>query len=179
MRTPLRHRAPEPLFHGENSSLVELNLRPALRYSMNRDLRLNSMVTRASSSAEQEGNSRGGGSHERLSTMHKDAIVLATAMASVPTQHQQDQARSPPNASASAQNHLHQHRDATPSGREEEESQSKANLPPSPMVTPPIRSYNAKKQLPKGSQPVGVPHVYHDYSQVPDVMGYVRKKTGG
>jgi hypothetical protein len=25
----------------------------------------------------------------------------------------------------------------------------------------------------------GVPHIYHDYSQVPDVIGYVRKKTGG
>jgi hypothetical protein len=25
----------------------------------------------------------------------------------------------------------------------------------------------------------GVPHVYHDYGQVPDVIGYVRKKTGG
>jgi len=97
--------------------------------------------------------------------MHKDAIVMATAMANAPAQ---DQARSPPNV-ASVQNHQ---RD-TPV--EEEQS----NLPPSPMVTPPIRSYNAKKQLPKGSHPAGVPHVYHDYSQVPDVMGYVRKKTGG
>lgn len=26
---------------------------------------------------------------------------------------------------------------------------------------------------------MGVPHIYHDYSAVPDSMGYVRKKTGG
>lgn len=25
----------------------------------------------------------------------------------------------------------------------------------------------------------GIPHIYHDYSQVPDASGYVRKKTGG
>jgi len=25
----------------------------------------------------------------------------------------------------------------------------------------------------------GVPHIYHDYAQVPDAVGYVRKKTGG
>lgn len=129
-----------------------------------------SMVTRASAAsgrnnaAEQEGNNR---RDERLSTMHKDAIVMATAMANAPPAAQGDQSRSPPNA-ASAASTQKNHRE----------------LPSSPMVTPPIRSYNARKPLPlKGAPPsppaAGVPHVYHDYSQVPDVMGYVRKKTGG
>jgi len=60
--------------------------------------------------------------------------------------------------------------------------------PPSPMVTPPIRSYNAMaaaaaSQRSAKKQPAmtaaGVPHIYHDYSRVPDEANYVRKKTGG
>ena len=52
--------------------------------------------------------------------------------------------------------------------------------PPSPMVTPP--GFNAEavrhtKKLPPAG--AGVPHIYHDYSQVPDESNYVRKKTGG
>ena len=54
-----------------------------------------------------------------------------------------------------------------------------------PLVTPPT----APQQNPPSPSPsttndekkkrAGVPHVYHDYSAVPDSMGYVRKKTGG
>lgn len=55
--------------------------------------------------------------------------------------------------------------------------------PPSPMVTPPVGGYHAEasmhtKKSPPGSS-AGVPHIYHDYSQVPDESNYVRKKTGG
>ena len=35
-----------------------------------------------------------------------------------------------------------------------------------------IAKANAKKKR-------GVPHIYHDYSNVPDAIGFVRKKTGG
>jgi hypothetical protein len=31
----------------------------------------------------------------------------------------------------------------------------------------------------RAAKPVGIPHIYHDYGQVPDVDDYVRKKTGG
>lgn len=56
--------------------------------------------------------------------------------------------------------------------------------PPSPMVTPPtrMRSNAASHQAAKKSPPIsaaGVPHVYHDYSRVPDEANFVRKKTGG
>ena len=55
--------------------------------------------------------------------------------------------------------------------------------PPSPMVTPPLGGYHTEasmhtKKSPPGSS-AGVPHIYHDYSQVPDESNYVRKKTGG
>ena len=35
----------------------------------------------------------------------------------------------------------------------------------------------AKKQ--PAMTAAGVPHIYHDYSRVPDEANYVRKKTGG
>jgi hypothetical protein len=38
---------------------------------------------------------------------------------------------------------------------------------------------NATKQLPPLPTKKGVPHVYHDFSNVPDAVGVVRKKTGG
>jgi len=37
----------------------------------------------------------------------------------------------------------------------------------------------ATKQVLSSPTKKGVPHVYHDYSDVPDVLGVVRKKTGG
>ena len=46
-------------------------------------------------------------------------------------------------------------------------------LPASPMVTPPLQRQQ------DSSKKKGVPHVYHDYAQVPDQNDYVRKKTGG
>ena len=66
-----------------------------------------------------------------------------------------------------------------------EYSSAEERQPPSPMVTPPTRSGNAATPHGPGtikSTPIsssGVPHVYHDYSQVPDEANYVRKKTGG
>jgi hypothetical protein len=63
------------------------------------------------------------------------------------------------------------------------------NLPPSPLVTPPMIGQHtpASPQSPSSytskSTPIapkrGVPHVYHDYSHTPDMPGYIRKKTGG
>lgn len=69
----------------------------------------------------------------------------------------------------------------------------------SPKVTPPIQSMGSPgspasmdeltetqaspsgspNHLAIGSQRRGVPHVYRDYSNVPDTTGFVRKKTGG
>jgi hypothetical protein len=67
-------------------------------------------------------------------------------------------------------------------------------FPPSPMVTPPPRGRKGtSKGLDQASKafenPVaslsidtpfgGVPHIYNDYSKLPDIHGFVRKKTGG
>lgn len=64
-----------------------------------------------------------------------------------------------------------------------------SNLPPSPLVTPPMVAQHTpgSPQSPSScnsrSTPIapkrGVPHVYHDYSHTPDMPGYIRKKTGG
>jgi HSF-type DNA-binding len=67
--------------------------------------------------------------------------------------------------------------------------------PQSPMVTPPTRNYQratveaslaaATKPADRSAlydtyqQSAGVPHVYHDHSQVPDDSSFIRKKTGG
>ena len=57
-----------------------------------------------------------------------------------------------------------------------------------PLVTPPTapqqHQYPPLSPPPEdaadgGDKKIGVPHVYHDYSAVPDAMGYSRKKTGG
>lgn len=42
-----------------------------------------------------------------------------------------------------------------------------------------INSPTGTKQVLSVPTKKGVPHVYHDYSNVPDVVGVVRKKTGG
>lgn len=63
-------------------------------------------------------------------------------------------------------------------------------LPPSPMVTPPSQATQPSSSVDEprpwpvpapapGEKGRGVPHVYHDYSAVPDAPGFVRKKTGG
>lgn len=75
---------------------------------------------------------------------------------------------------------------------------SNSRLPPSPLVTPPggrivqdrlpdgNNFLNAESSCDKSDQKSvssgskrGVPHIYHDYNSIPDVIGYVRKKTGG
>jgi hypothetical protein len=57
-----------------------------------------------------------------------------------------------------------------------------------PLVTPPTAPQQHPLPPPsptsdengnKKSKRAGVPHIYHDYSAVPDSLGYVRKKTGG
>jgi len=67
--------------------------------------------------------------------------------------------------------------------------QAFSNVAYTPLVTPPT----APQQNPPPISPTGcvemdqekakkkrgVPHVYHDYSAVPDTIGFVRKKTGG
>jgi len=57
-------------------------------------------------------------------------------------------------------------------GHEEAQSKDSANMDYSPSS-----SHSNNKG--SASSKRGVPHIYHDYSQVPDVLGYVRKKTGG
>ena len=42
-----------------------------------------------------------------------------------------------------------------------------------------ISSTNSTKDVHSLPTKKGVPHVYHDYSNVPDIVGVVRKKTGG
>ncbi|KAI2502988.1 hypothetical protein MHU86_11493 [Fragilaria crotonensis] len=55
-----------------------------------------------------------------------------------------------------------------------------------PLVTPPTAPQQYPNPPPspppedaRRNKKMGVPHIYHDYSAVPDSMGYVRKKTGG
>lgn len=49
----------------------------------------------------------------------------------------------------------------------------------SSMCRSSITCTNSTKQVHSLTTKKGVPHVYHDYSNVPDVVGVVRKKTGG
>jgi hypothetical protein len=69
----------------------------------------------------------------------------------------------------------------------ENNAKSSASSPDSmPLVTPPTAP-NPSPPSPQGdashpgklSKKRGIPHVYHDFSAVPDALGYVRKKTGG
>jgi hypothetical protein len=54
--------------------------------------------------------------------------------------------------------------------------QIKPSMPnPSPKTVPRL----AKASPPKANRKRGIPHVYRDFSNVPDVAGFVRKKTGG
>jgi len=107
-----------------------------------------------------------------------DAIVMATAMANAAFASSAGTAAHPQQQASAAQR-------STPTDEA---------LPPSPLVTPPIRRHDAPSS--PGSFPgitsnpaanastastkkQGVPHIYHDYSQIPDQADYVRKKTGG
>lgn len=70
------------------------------------------------------------------------------------------------------------------SGSVQSEPHNSSLLLNSPMVTPPAKIYTtAATAKPSKSQQrpryAGVPHVYHDYSQVPDQPDHNRKKTGG
>jgi hypothetical protein len=56
---------------------------------------------------------------------------------------------------------------------------SNASLTPSTVGTSPNSTTTATKQVPLSPAKKGVPHVYHDFSNIPDVLGVVRKKTGG
>jgi HSF-type DNA-binding len=140
--------------------------------------------------------SEGGRARSKHSEDYNDALVLATAMASGVAS--EEQARSPSGGA-----HYQQLKQGD--GDEDEEVNDRDDssstdhhpyldqpqFPPSPMVTPPTRSYNAAEEVArrgsasssskKHSQQMvaGVPHVYHDYSQVPEDSSYIRKKTGG
>lgn len=75
-------------------------------------------------------------------------------------------------------------------------AQHYSRLPQSPIVTPPVKmgdnnkaesvaaaasvssptSTNSKSN---SATKKGVPHIYHDYAELPDKLDYTRKKTGG
>jgi hypothetical protein len=115
--------------------------------------------------------------------IHKDAIMLATAALAhtigpqqqqQQEQEQQDQSRSPQAAAVSIGL---QQREEHRSSDEEYYEGSPGPPQESLLVTPHAfrtDSYNNNNKTVRG-----VPHIYHDYSQVPDVDTYVRKKTGG
>jgi hypothetical protein len=122
--------------------------------------------------------------------LHKDAIMLATAALAHTTgpqqrqqqqqqqQHEQeqpDQARSPQAAAASIGL---QQREEHRSSDEEYYEGSPGPPQESLLMTPhAFRTDSLHNNNDKTAR--GVPHIYHDYSQVPDVDTYVRKKTGG
>lgn len=176
--------------------------------------------------------SDGEGSHDSsggVARSHKqredydDALVLATAMASGGAAAEAAlQARSPPGDTggthhqydgkrgdddADDEDYEDNDRDSASSSTDQQYQRyaylDQPQFPSSPMVTPPIRSYEAaaaaavaaasaaslstaKTQHATTSsgmmQPqgvAGIPHIYHDYSQVPEDSSYIRKKTGG
>lgn len=103
----------------------------------------------------------------------KDALVFASAMAGAETS---DRSVSSPNQSMREDTLYFDGEGQTHSILHTEDRPRHG----SPLVTPPARVY--KPSILKEKERVGstgVPHVYHDFSQVPDVLDYTRKKTGG
>ncbi len=60
-------------------------------------------------------------------------------------------------------------------------AQTGINIQPRETLKPYLHAQQAKKKTKLSPQPLkhNVPHVYHDYANVPDTIGFVRKKTGG
>lgn len=128
-------------------------------------------------------------------TRREQAVLRAAAMASRSYDDEDQEAEL--HDHHGQQSPLHQQPKAP--GRDDsgdgEQQHNAGGLPPSPLVTPPTVGLTAPSSLPpdildeddplfastSSSSPgkKGVPHIYHDYSQVPDQPGYVRKKTGG
>jgi HSF-type DNA-binding len=132
-------------------------------------------------------------------SVRTDALVLASAMMGG-AEHDSNRAISPSQVAEEALGHYDddddydQEDDLQTSSITQEEREphnshhhSSSVLLNSPMVTPPARIYTTStattsgpttKAKPRGMY-AGVPHVYHDYSLVPDLPDYSRKKTGG
>jgi HSF-type DNA-binding len=132
-------------------------------------------------------------------SIRSDALVLASAMM-VGAEHDSNRAISPSQVAEEALGHYDDDDDydqeddlqtssITQEEREPHNSHHHSSvLLNSPMVTPPARIYTTSsathsapttKAKPRGVMYAGVPHVYHDYSLVPDLPDYSRKKTGG
>lgn len=142
--------------------------------------------TGTSSDGEQEARSKQAGDYD-------DALVLATAMASGGSVEKQQ--RSPSGGTHSQLKQEEEEEDLN--GRDDSSSTEhypyfdQPKFPPSPMVTPPTRSCSAAGEViylndyippvkKQSLHPIAaVPHVYHDYSLLPDDSSYIRKKTGG
>jgi hypothetical protein len=138
---------------------------------------------------------RGARSKRGSSGDYDDALVLATAMASGGSTEEQE--RSPSGGTHSQPKQGEDEEDANDrddsSSTDHHPYLDQPQFPPSPMVTPPSRSCNAAageavfrsasasslKKHPQQQTVAGVPHVYHDYSVLPDDSSYIRKKTGG
>lgn len=149
------------------------------------------------------------GSRSKLREDYDDALVLATAMASGGTDSgdaSEAQERSPPGGAHYQMNfgdfdqQLNDRDDSSSTDQHQLAYLDPPPFPPSPLMTPPTCSYDttatevarrayvasstaSSKRLSSGSQSssvaAGVPHVYHDYSQIPEDNSYIRKKTGG
>lgn len=94
-----------------------------------------------------------------------DALVMATAMANA--------------ADANTETHRDEPEDSrsTTSSSGNTPTDATSRLPASPLVTPPVHPAGHHYHL--GNKHRGVPHIYHDFAQVPEQVGYARKKTGG
>mmetsp|Transcript_3160 Transcript_3160/g.4205 ORF Transcript_3160/g.4205 Transcript_3160/m.4205 type:complete len:541 (+) Transcript_3160:308-1930(+) len=60
--------------------------------------------------------------------------------------------------------------------RDTRESMTRQKDTTLPLTSPQSSSSSSSPPFPKGTR---IPHVYHDYSSVPDTLGFARKKTGG
>ena len=105
-------------------------------------------------------------------SLRKDAFVLASAMAGAETLEQ---------SMPSPTHRDEEFSDIEGLSNQSFEMEQQRPRTKSSVITPPSRNYSKPSPLKEKdrSGSSGIPHVYHDYSQVPDVVDFARKKTGG
>jgi len=113
--------------------------------------------------------------HKEREALRHDALVLASAMAGAEASAQS--MATPPHSLREEPSYF----ETLGSQQSFEPEQPSNPHSKSPIITPPSKIYQKPSVLKEKERSAssGVPHVYHDYSQVPDVLDFARKKTGG
>eukprot|EP00547_Thalassionema_nitzschioides_P016336 CAMPEP_0194253940 /NCGR_PEP_ID=MMETSP0158-20130606/30970_1 /TAXON_ID=33649 /ORGANISM="Thalassionema nitzschioides, Strain L26-B" /LENGTH=464 /DNA_ID=CAMNT_0038991797 /DNA_START=166 /DNA_END=1563 /DNA_ORIENTATION=+ len=133
---------------------------------------------------------------EQVSSLNGNTIHFAPVSMHIP-QHNNHITTAPANASTVGTNQINPFASyfaSAPSSQAQHHVATAVSAYPgtnytTPLVTPPTApqqnppplspSCSDGDQDSKSKKKRGVPHVYHDYSTVPDAIGFVRKKTGG